>query len=69
MARVSEAFRLARDARVQYLPGVMEVNELLDAALLGFDRREVITNPPLHNALQWSTPSQLSGRVMSVVGS
>ena len=32
----------------------MEVNELVDAALVGFDRRELITIPPLHDATQWS---------------
>jgi uncharacterized protein len=36
------------------VPGVMEVDELVDAALVGFDRRELITIPPLHDATQWS---------------
>jgi short-subunit dehydrogenase len=39
---------------VNAVPGVMEVNELVDAALVGFDRRELITIPPLHDATQWS---------------
>jgi len=39
---------------VNAVPGVMEVNELVDAALIGFDRRELITIPPLHDATQWS---------------
>jgi hypothetical protein len=39
---------------VNGVPGVMEVNELVDAALIGFDRRELITIPPLHDATQWS---------------
>jgi short-subunit dehydrogenase len=39
---------------VNTVPGVMEVNELVDAALVGFDRRELITIPPLHDAKQWS---------------
>ena len=39
---------------VNAIPGVMEVNELVDAALVGFDRRELITIPPLHDATQWS---------------
>ena len=38
---------------VDTLPGVMEVDELVDAALLGFDRRETITIPPLPDAEQW----------------
>jgi short-subunit dehydrogenase len=38
---------------VNTLPVVMEVGELVDAALVGFDRREPITIPPLHDAGQW----------------
>jgi len=29
------------------------VDELVDAALVGFDRREPVTIPPLHDAAQW----------------
>jgi len=36
------------------LPEVMEVGELVDAALVGFDRRELVTIPPLHVAERWS---------------
>jgi short-subunit dehydrogenase len=32
---------------------MMEVGELVDAALVGFDRREAITIPPLPDAGQW----------------
>ena len=32
---------------------MMTVDELVDAALVGFDRRETITIPPLPNAAQW----------------
>jgi short-subunit dehydrogenase len=35
------------------LSGVMEVDDLVDAALVGFDRRETVTIPPLHDADQW----------------
>ncbi|RDK05191.1 SDR family NAD(P)-dependent oxidoreductase [Cupriavidus lacunae] len=35
------------------LPEVMEVGELVDAALVGFDRRELVTIPPLHEAARW----------------
>ncbi|NUA30597.1 SDR family NAD(P)-dependent oxidoreductase [Cupriavidus basilensis] len=35
------------------LSGVMEVGELVDAALVGFDRRELVTIPPLHDAARW----------------
>ncbi|HGE6718523.1 SDR family oxidoreductase [Serratia ureilytica] len=34
-------------------PKMMEVDELVDAALVGFDRRELVTIPPLHNAARW----------------
>ena len=37
------------------LPPMMEVGELVDAALVGFDRREPVTIPPLHDAGQWHT--------------
>ena len=35
------------------VPGVMAVDELVDAALVGFDRREAITIPPLPDEAQW----------------
>lgn len=38
---------------VNMLPEVMEVDELVDAALVGFDRRELVTIPPLHVAGRW----------------
>ena len=38
---------------VNTLSGVMEVDELVDAALVGFDRREAVTIPPLPDAGQW----------------
>jgi short-subunit dehydrogenase len=39
---------------VNAIPGMMEVDELVDAALVGFDRREAITIPPLPDADQWT---------------
>jgi uncharacterized protein len=39
---------------INAMAGVMEVEELVDAALVGFDRREPITIPPLHDVTQWS---------------
>ena len=39
---------------VNTLPEVMEVDELVTAALIGYDRRELITIPPLHVAERWS---------------
>jgi uncharacterized protein len=38
---------------VDTLPAVMEVADLVDAALAGFDRREGVTIPPLHDVGQW----------------
>ena len=38
---------------VNTLPDMMEVGELVDAALVGFDRREQVTIPPLHDAERW----------------
>lgn len=35
------------------LPPLMEVGDLVDAALAGFDRREAVTIPPLHDAALW----------------
>jgi len=35
------------------IKGVMDVGELVDAALVGFDRKEPITIPPLPDAAQW----------------
>ncbi|MGN8275918.1 SDR family NAD(P)-dependent oxidoreductase [Pseudomonas sp. SMN5] len=38
---------------INALPEVMDVEELVDAALVGFDRREQVTIPPLHVANRW----------------
>ncbi|MPR02659.1 SDR family oxidoreductase [Pseudomonas sp. MAFF 212408] len=38
---------------VNTLSEVMDVEELVDAALVGFDRRELVTIPPLHVAGRW----------------
>lgn len=43
--------RSGRD--VNAMQGVMEVGELVDAALIGFDRRELVTIPPLHDENLW----------------
>ena len=40
---------------VDSLPEVMEVGELVDAAMLGFDRKELVTIPPLRSAERWDT--------------
>lgn len=41
-------------ADVNTMTGVMEVDELVDAALAGFDRREPVTIPPLPDVEQWN---------------
>lgn len=38
---------------VNTLSEIMEVGDLVDAALVGFDRREPVTIPPLHEAERW----------------
>lgn len=43
---------------VNTLPGVMEADEMVDAALVGYDRREPVTIPPLHQEEQWSLHEQ-----------
>lgn len=35
------------------LPPMMEVGDLVDAALVGFDAREAVTIPPLHDVGRW----------------
>jgi uncharacterized protein len=43
--------RSGRD--IASIQGVMDVGEMVDAALVGFDRREAITLPSLHDLGQW----------------
>jgi uncharacterized protein len=43
---------------VSTLPGLMEVDELVDAALVGFDRREAVTIPPLAELEGWTDLDQ-----------
>ncbi|WP_077293753.1 SDR family NAD(P)-dependent oxidoreductase [Yersinia proxima] len=38
---------------INTVSALMEVGELVDAALVGFDRREPVTIPPLHDVAQW----------------
>lgn len=38
---------------INTLSDIMEVDDLVDAALVGFDRREPVTIPPLHEAARW----------------
>lgn len=39
---------------INKISAVMDVDELVDAALVGFDRREAVTIPPLHDVEQWN---------------
>jgi short-subunit dehydrogenase len=38
---------------INTLSDIMEVGDLVDAALVGFDRREPVTIPPLQDAARW----------------
>lgn len=51
---------------IDEVPGVMEVGELVDAALLGFDRKEKITIPPLHDEKQWNDFDALRGAMLEL---
>lgn len=44
---------------------LMEVDELVDAALVGFDRREAVTIPPLHVAERWDALDAARGGLLS----
>lgn len=46
------------------LPGVMEVGELVDAALVGFDRKELVTIPPLPDAGLWAAFEGARGKML-----
>ncbi len=50
---------------INALPEVMDVGELVDAALVGFDRRETVTIPPLHEASRWEA---LDGARQALLG-
>lgn len=39
--------------KIEDIPGVMEVEELVDAALVGFDNKETVTIPPLQDENKW----------------
>jgi short-subunit dehydrogenase len=38
---------------INALSEIMDVGDLVDAALVGFDRREPVTIPPLHDGARW----------------
>jgi short-subunit dehydrogenase len=51
------------------LPPMMDVNELVDAALVGFDRREGVTIPPLHDGTLWDAYDQARRAMLPNFGS
>jgi short-subunit dehydrogenase len=53
---------------VDALPAAMDVNELVDAALVGFDRREAVTIPPLQDAGLWDTFDAARQAIRSSLG-
>ncbi|QBX42077.1 SDR family oxidoreductase [Pseudomonas fluorescens] len=50
---------------INTLSDIMEVGDLVDAALVGFDRREPVTIPPLHQAQRWD---DLQGARQGLIG-
>ncbi|WP_427144793.1 SDR family NAD(P)-dependent oxidoreductase [Rhizobium pisi] len=43
---------------ISKVPDVMEVDDLVDAALVGFDRRELVTIPPVPEVADWEAFEQ-----------
>ena len=43
------------------VPNVMEVEDLVDAALVGFDRRELVTIPPVPDVAAWEAFEKARG--------
>lgn len=58
--------RCGRD--INALPEVMDVGELVDAAPVGFDRREPLTIPPLHVAERWDALEAAPGACAPICG-
>ena len=50
---------------INTLSEIMEVGDLVDAALVGFDRREPVTIPPLHVAGRWDSLDEARLGLMS----
>lgn len=46
---------------IAYVPDVMEVDDMVDAALIGFDRKELVTIPPVTNVQTWDAFEQARG--------
>ncbi len=50
---------------INMVPNVMEVDDLVDAALVGFDRRELVTIPPVPDVAAWEAFEQARGVLAS----
>ncbi|MGX8882473.1 SDR family NAD(P)-dependent oxidoreductase [Methylovorus sp. SPW-M1] len=48
---------------ISLVPDVMEVEDMVDAALVGFDRRELITMPSLHDITLWQNFEHARGHL------
>ncbi|WP_421359713.1 SDR family NAD(P)-dependent oxidoreductase [Agrobacterium rosae] len=46
---------------ISRVPNVMEVEDLVDAALIGFDRKELVTIPPVPDVAAWEAFEQARG--------
>ncbi|AMP15754.1 SDR family NAD(P)-dependent oxidoreductase [Collimonas pratensis] len=46
---------------ISKIPDVMEVDDLVDAALNGFDRKELVTIPPVPDVVAWEAFEQARG--------
>lgn len=52
-------------ADVNRIPGVMDVDALVDAALVGFDRKEEVTIPAIHDLSAWEALEPARGVLAS----
>jgi uncharacterized protein len=50
---------------INQVPDVMEVDDLVDAALIGFDRKELVTIPPVPDVAAWEAFEQARGVLAS----
>ncbi|MBB5462667.1 SDR family oxidoreductase [Paraburkholderia sp. Cpub6] len=50
---------------ISKIPDVMEVDDLVDAALVGFDRKELVTIPPVPDVAAWEAFEQARGVLAS----
>ena len=53
---------------IDRVPNVMEVEDLVDAALIGFDRKELVTIPPVPDVAAWEAFEQARGLLATGFG-